>query len=66
MDTPFSETLRDLIRQSGKPLKHIAGQAGVKYQPLQRWVKGITKKYDIAAADKVHRFLVSNSESTEQ
>lgn len=57
METPLSDTLRDLIRMSGLPLKHIAAQSGVKYQPLQRWIKGVTEKYDVASADRVHRFL---------
>lgn len=59
METPLSDTLRDLIQRSGLPLKHIAAQSGVKYQPLQRWIKRVTEKYDVASADRVIRFLTA-------
>ena len=63
MQQSFCETLRDLILESDLTLKSIAKQAGVKYQPLQRWVQGVTEKYDVAAASKVHTFLTNRKEN---
>lgn len=49
--------LRRMIRQSGLTLKAIAKGARVPYQPLQRWMQGVTVKYSVASADRVRRYL---------
>lgn len=45
--------LRGLIRDSGKPIRAIATQAGVEYLPLWRWHKGRTKTIDADTAQTV-------------
>lgn len=45
--------LRSLIRDSGKPIRAIATQAGVEYLSLWRWHKGRTKTIDADVAEAV-------------
>lgn len=42
--------IRQQIKESGKPIRRIAREAGVNYLNLWRWVRGITPnlKYGMA------------------
>lgn len=57
MDTPRSDTLKTLIRESGLPILRIAREAGVPPQPLWRWFTGRTEKYDVDAAHTLEKYL---------
>lgn len=57
MDTPRSDTLKSLIRESGLPILRIAREAGVPPQPLWRWFTGRTASYDMDEADRVEKYL---------
>lgn len=45
--------LRALIKESGKPIRAIANQAGVDSLTLWRWCKGRTKTIDADMAETV-------------
>ena len=56
-----ADTLRNIVRDSGKPLISIARAAGVSYFPLWKWASGNQKGYDLDSAEKVHFALTGRT-----
>ena len=54
MTTPTTaDTLRNLVRDSGKSLTTIARLSGVNYFPLWKWASGRQGGYDLDSAERV-------------
>lgn len=53
--------LKRLIHESGLSISEIARQAGVRYQPLQRFVKDINPRYNLVAAEAVYHTLTGRT-----
>lgn len=52
--------LKHLIQSDSRTLAEIAREAGVSYQPLNRWMRrgpNSTKTYDVKDAGKVFKLL---------
>lgn len=46
--------LKKLIRESGRTLKDISEAAGVAPSPLQKWMKGTQRHYNLFSAELVY------------
>lgn len=58
---PASDTLRDLIKRSGLPLRQIARKAKVDRFALARWYKGTQPSIKLDHAERVYRVLTGDS-----
>lgn len=57
----LEQKLLGLIETSGVNLTDLAEEAGVPYQPVQRWVRGDTEKLHVGHAEKLYSYLTGES-----
>lgn len=57
---PASDTLRELIRRSDLPLRHIAKKAKVDRFALSRWYRGTQPSIKLDHAERVYKVLTGD------